>query len=89
MSSSLIDKVEKAKIYAKEPQRVTFSSLSADFHGEHDLYKLSYRNGKWQCSCKFFSQWGICSHAMALQQMLAKTLPLEALVPPPIESPQP
>jgi hypothetical protein len=79
MRSSLIGKIEKAKNYAQEPQRVTFSSLSVDFRGEHNTYKLSYQDGKWQCSCHFFSQWGICSHIMALQQILANMLPKEAL----------
>ncbi len=79
MRSSLIGKIEKAKRYAQEPDRVNLSSLTADFRGENDNYKVSYADGKWQCSCHFFSQWGICSHTMALQQMLADVLPKEAL----------
>ena len=79
MRSSLIGKIEKAKIYAQEPGRVTMSSLTADFHGNNNDYKLSYTDGKWQCSCHFFSQWETCSQTMALQQMLSNMLPKEAL----------
>jgi hypothetical protein len=88
MRSSLIGKIEKAKIYAQEPQRVTFSALSVDFRGAHNIHKLNYQDGKWHCSCDFFSQWGTCSHTMALQQMLSKMLPQEALTSPLIESAQ-
>ena len=82
MRSSLISKIEKAKMYAKEPSRVTFSGLTVHFMGEHDSYELSYAQEKWHCSCHFFSQWGICSHVMALQQILGNMLPKEALASP-------
>jgi hypothetical protein len=82
MRSSLIGKIEKAKRYAQEPDRVTFSGLSAVFHGENDDHKLSYSDGEWHCTCHFFSQWKTCSHVMALQEILGKMLPKEALVPP-------
>jgi hypothetical protein len=82
MRSSLIGKIEKAKRYAQEPGRVTFSGLTAVFRGENDNHKLSYANGKWHCTCHFFSQWEICSHVMALQQILGDMLPKEARVSP-------
>jgi hypothetical protein len=82
MRSSLIGKIEKAKRYAQEPGRVTFSGLTAVFRGENDNHKLSYANGKWHCTCHFFSQWEICSHVMALQQILGEMLPKEARVSP-------
>ena len=82
MRSSLIGKIEKAKRYAQEPDRVTLSGFTAEFRGDNNNYKLSYADGEWQCSCHFFSQWGTCSHTMALQQILAKMLPTEALSSP-------
>lgn len=87
MRSSLIGKIEKAKRYAQEPDRVTLSGLTADFRGDNNNYKLSYTNGKWQCNCHFFSQWETCSHTMALQQMLANMLPKEALTSPIVTQP--
>jgi len=82
MQSSLIGKIEKAKRYAQETERVTFSELSVKFRGEHDNYQTSYKEGKWYCSCHFFSGWGICSHTMALQRILSNMLPKEALTTP-------
>ena len=79
MQSSLIGKIEKAKRYAQEKDRITFSELSVKFRGENDNYDISYHNGKWHCSCHFFSSWGTCSHTMALEKILGKMLPEEAL----------
>ena len=79
MQSSLIGKIEKAKLYAQEKERVTFSELSVKFRGENDDYIVSYGDGKWHCSCHFFSNWGLCSHTMALGKILGNMLPEEAL----------
>lgn len=80
MQSSLISKIEKAKRYAQEPERVALYHLGASFRGDHDCYTLSYGEGKWQCSCRFFSTWQTCSHVMAMQRMLGQMLP-EGAVP--------
>jgi len=75
MQSSLIGKVEKAKRYAQETERVTFSELPVNFRGENNDYNTSYKDGQWHCSCRFFSNWGLCSHTMALQKILDNMLP--------------
>ncbi len=79
MQSSLIGKIEKAKRYAQETERVAFSELLVKFRGENDNYITGYKDGKWHCSCHFFSGWGCCSHTMALQRILGNMLPQEAL----------
>ncbi len=79
MQSSLIGKIEKAKRYAQEPERVTFSELLVKFRGENNDYTTEYKEGKWHCSCHFFSSWGVCSHTMALERILSNMLPKEAL----------
>ncbi len=79
MQSSLIGKIEKAKRYAQEKERVTFAELSVKFRGENDDYIISYKDGQWHCSCHFFSNWKLCSHTMALERILSKMLPEEAL----------
>ena len=81
MHSSLIGKIEKANRYAQELERITFSEFGVSFRGEHDIYDLGYKEGKWHCSCSFFSKWGLCSHTMAMQKTLAEMLPKEALTP--------
>jgi len=72
MQSSLIGKIEKAKRYAQETERVTFSEFSVEFQGEHDNYTTSYQD--------FFSNWGLCSHTMALERILGSMLPKEAQI---------
>ena len=79
MQSSLIGKIEKAKRYAQERERITFSELSVKFRGDNDDYTTGYKDGKWHCSCDFFSGWGCCSHTMTLQRILGNMLPQEAL----------
>ncbi len=79
MQSSLIGKIEKAKRYAQEPERVIFSEFSVKFRGENNNYITGYKEGKWHCSCHFFSSWGLCSHTMALERILSNMLPKEAI----------
>ena len=78
MQSSLIGKIEKAKRYAEEKDRITFSELSVTFRGENDSYEISYRDGAWHCTCHFFSTWETCSHTMAMEKILGIMLPEEA-----------
>ena len=78
MQSSLIGKIEKARRYAEEQDRITLNEFSAEFRGEHNSYTTSYKDGEWHCSCDFFSHWGTCSHTMALGKILENMLPEEA-----------
>ncbi len=80
MQSSLIGKIEKAKRYAQETGRVTFSEFAVEFRGENDNYTTGYKERKWHCSCHFFSSWGLCSHTMALERILGNMLPPQALI---------
>jgi hypothetical protein len=78
MQSSLIGKIEKAKRYAKETDRVTFQDMAVKFRGENSDYDVVFKDGKWRCTCSFFSKWGLCSHTMAMEQILGNMLPAEA-----------
>lgn len=78
MHSSLIGKIDKAKRYAEERDRVNFSELKVTFRGEHDVYDVSLREGNWHCSCHFFGGWKTCSHTMAMERILREMLPREA-----------
>jgi hypothetical protein len=79
MQSSLIGKIEKAKRYAQEPDRITFSEFTVQFRGEHNTYTTSLKDGKMNCTCSFFATWKICSHTMAMERVLGNMLPKEAL----------
>ena len=79
MYSSVIGKIEKAKRYAEEKGRVTFSSFVVNFRGENGDHKVEYSDGDLSCTCAFFAGRGFCSHSMALQRMLEEMLsPVEA-----------
>lgn len=75
MHSSLIGKIEKAKRYAEEPERIRFSSFSVDFRGDHGSYRVNYQQDTPTCSCEFYSTYGVCSHTMAVQRVLEVLLP--------------
>ncbi len=81
VQSSLIGKIEKAKRYALEPERIAFNRFEATFRGEHNDYDVSYEQGRWRCSCTFFATRDICSHTLALEKILGEMLPQEALSP--------
>ncbi len=75
MQSSLIGKIEKAKRYAEEPERIKFSELKASFRGENSSHEISLRDKKWHCDCSFFASWKTCSHTMALERLLGVMVP--------------
>jgi len=75
MDSAMIGKIQKAKRYAEEPERIQIQQLAVTFRGEHNTYNLSFDHGTWHCTCSFFSSRGICSHSMALERILGPMLP--------------
>lgn len=78
MQSSLISKIQKANLYAREPDRVVFTELSTTFRGDNEDHAVAFRNNRWSCDCHFFGSAGICSHVMAIQKLLGSMLPTEA-----------
>ena len=71
MQSSLIGKIQKAKRYAEEPERITITGLAATFRGGNGEYEVAYsESGGWSCTCEFFQSWGYCSHTIALEKLL-------------------
>lgn len=78
MNSSLIGKIEKAKRYAKEPNRFQFTSLSVQVEGDNGAHEVSLADNRWSCQCDFFAGWGVCSHTMAIERLLDGMLPKEA-----------
>ncbi len=74
MQSSLISKIEKARRYAQEKDRIRIRELTIDFRGDHSNYTLSYSCGTWRCACSFFLSHGTCSHTMALERVMGDLL---------------
>jgi hypothetical protein len=70
VNSSVIGKIEKAKRYAQERNRMHVTALSVNFAGDNDNHKVSLTDDKWHCSCDFFAGYGTCAHTMALERVL-------------------
>ena len=74
MNSSLISKIEKAKRYATEPERVHFSALDVRFRGDNGTHRIRLSGDEWSCECDHFQVTGLCSHVMTLQRLFAANL---------------
>lgn len=75
----MINKIQKAKEYAAEPERVTFHTLTMEFSGDNSTYKLSLAPDGWSCTCPGFQKYGICPHIMSVERMFKPMLKREAL----------
>ena len=74
MDSSIIGKIEKARHYAEQKDRVNITSFAATFQGNHNQYDVHFEDGAWRCQCHFFATRDVCSHTMALQRILDEML---------------
>ncbi|NLE76500.1 MAG: hypothetical protein GX605_07080 [Chloroflexi bacterium] len=74
MDSSMISKIQKARIYADEPERMQFQAFRVAFRGENNSHTVEYDEGKWSCTCRFFQSHQVCSHTMALERVLGAML---------------
>lgn len=81
VQSSLIGKVQKAKQYAQEPERIRFTEFSISFAGENGDHVIGYHDGAWQCTCHFFAGWKICCHTMAVEKLLGVMVPVKQTYP--------
>jgi hypothetical protein len=70
MDSGMISKIEKAMLYAKEPERITFNSFSVSFEGDHKPHIITYSGGNWHCDCSYSQTHSVCSHIMTLERVL-------------------
>ncbi len=79
MDSGMIGKIQKAKRYAEEPERIRFEQFRVTIQGTNSQHKVSYDQGNWHCTCNFFATRGVCSHTMALERLLGVSLPPEVM----------
>jgi hypothetical protein len=75
MQSSLVNKLEKAKVYATERHRMHVDTLSITFHGENADHVVTLEDDAWHCNCDFFEGWDVCSHTMAVEKVLEGMVP--------------
>lgn len=75
MQSSLISKIEKARIYASEEHRFRFTALTCEVEGDSATHTAGLGPDGWTCDCLFFQDAQTCSHTMALERLLDQMLP--------------
>lgn len=75
MDYGMIGKIEKAKRYAEERDRIRFEEFRATFEGQNNPHSVSFRDNQWICDCDFFISRGVCSHTMALERVLDGMIP--------------
>jgi hypothetical protein len=77
LDSSMINKIQKAKAYASEPERIHFESLRVEFDGNNGHHAVEFHEGHWRCDCDYFRGHHTCSHTMAMERVLGCMAPHE------------
>lgn len=77
MDYGMIGKIEKAKRYAEERNRIHFTSFTVTFDGENNPHSVTFDSSHWKCDCDFFQSRHVCSHTMALERVLQGMMPTE------------
>lgn len=75
MQSSLISKIEKARIYAEQPERFHLLGLRCEVQGDSTTHTVELGPDGWTCDCFFFQEAGTCSHVMAIERHFERYLP--------------
>ncbi len=78
MDSGMIGKIQKAKRYAQERERFHIQALTVFMDGANNSHRISFADEKWNCDCDFFRSHGLCTHTMALEELLKGMLPVPA-----------
>ena len=75
MNSEMAVKIEKGIKYSYEPERFEFTQLKVNVRGAHQVHPVEFDEGKWKCNCEFFIMHQQCSHTIAVEKLLGRTLP--------------
>lgn len=70
---ALLVKIAKARRYASELERFSFSPNQVIMKTDHGMRSLSKQNNGWVCDCEFFKEYlrenQLCSHIMAAEEV--------------------
>lgn len=70
MDYGMIGKIEKAKIYAEERERIEFESFRVTIQGDNSGHSVGYDHGTWDCDCDYFASHAVCGHTMTMERLL-------------------
>ena len=76
MDYGMIGKIEKAKLYSEERERIRFNSFQVSIDGDNNAHNVSYNRGDWNCDCDFFASRSVCGHTMTMERVLADMVEL-------------
>ena len=76
MDYGMIGKIEKAKLYSEERERIRFDSFRVSINGDNDTHYVTYDQGNWNCDCEFFGSRSVCGHTMTMERVLADMVEL-------------
>lgn len=79
MDSSMINKIQKSKEYAQEPDRITFHTFEIEFRGDNSTYTMILAPDGWSCTCPGFEKYGICPHIMTVEKLFKPMLKRDPL----------
>jgi hypothetical protein len=79
MDYGMISQIEKARLYAEQPERVTFHELNVTFKGDNSTYTISLDASGWHCTCPGFQTHHICPHIMAMERIFKPMLKIAPL----------
>ena len=72
---SAASRITKAKQYAAERDtRIKVHTFEVELDGENSTHFVSYKNGDWECGCEEFQLRGVCSHVMAMENILGDSV---------------
>jgi len=75
MDSGMIGKIEKAKRYAQERNRFHFKNFTVSIDGENNSHMVHFEDNHWSCDCDYFHARKVCTHTMALEEVLKGMIP--------------
>jgi hypothetical protein len=76
MDYGMIGKIEKAKAYAEQRDRIQFETFRVTIKGDHNSHVVTYEDGHWHCDCDFFASRSVCGHTMAMERVLVDMVEL-------------
>lgn len=76
MDYGMIGKIEKAKLYSEERERIRFDSFQVSINGDNNTHYVTYNQGIWTCDCDFFASRSVCGHTMTMERVLADMVEL-------------
>ena len=72
---SAAGRILKARQYAMErDQRIRVHSFEVALHGDNSNHVIMYNRGRWNCDCEEFMLREVCSHVMAMEEILGESV---------------